>query len=85
MILAGIYLCGVIGAYVSAVISGDNTGLAFLPLILLTLPWSSLTYLMAELIPNIAFAAVVYATICFVFTAMNALALYWLVVIFWRR
>ena len=85
MVAAGIYLCGVVGAYVSAATAGDNTELAFLPFMLLASPWSSLMYPLAEQIPNHTFGAVVYLTLSFVFSGVNALALYWLVVIFWRR
>jgi len=80
IIAAGIYWCSILGSYAWAAIVRDETGLAFLPFTCLALPWSLLMSFVAAQIPSHGFAAVAYAILCFVFSGVNALVLYLLIV-----
>lgn len=76
VIVAGFYWFSVIGAYVGALVVHDPFGFAFTPFMLLALPWSLFTYALAERIPGHGLAATVYALLCFLLSAVNALVLH---------
>jgi hypothetical protein len=79
MIVAGSYWFNVIGAYVWALLVHDPDGFAFTPFMLLALPSSLLAYGLAERIPTHSLAAAVYALLCFLLSAVNALVLHFLI------
>jgi len=68
-----------VGTYAWAAIVRDEFGLAFLPFMFLTLPWSLLVYPLAQQVPRHAFAAAIYAVLCTLLSGVNAVALYLLV------
>jgi hypothetical protein len=78
-IVAGSYWLSVIGAYLAALFVRDPLGFAFTPFMFLALPWSLFMYGLAERIPTHGLGATVYALLCFVFSGLNALALYFLI------
>ena len=80
IIVAGLYWCSVPGTYTWALIAKDESGLLFLPFTYLALPWSVLMRLVAEQIPNVILANIVYAFLCFLLSGVNALILYFLIV-----
>ena len=79
VIVAGSYWFSVIGTYVGALVIHDPFGFAFTPFTLLALPWSLFTYGLAERIPAHGLAAAVYALLCFLLSAVNALVLHFLI------
>jgi hypothetical protein len=79
-VVAALYWLGVVATYTWAAIVRDRSGLGFLPFTALGLPWSIVTYPIAAQIQPHALAAVVYASLCFLLSGINAVLLYWLMV-----
>jgi hypothetical protein len=80
IIVAAIYLSAVLASFCDAAVAHDPSGLAFLPFVGLTLPWSFLVEVLSDEIPMHGHAWVVCVSLCFLFSGVNALVLYWLVV-----
>jgi len=79
-ITAGLYWLSVVATYAWAAIAHDETGLAFLPFTSLALPWTLIMYPVAEQISSHSVAAAAYAILCILFSGVNALILYGLIV-----
>jgi hypothetical protein len=75
--VAACYWLGVVATYTWAAIVHDSSGLGFLPFTALGLPWSVVTYPIAQQIQPHGAAVVVYASLCFLLTGINAVLLYW--------
>ena len=78
-VIAWGYWRAVIATYLWALAAQDRSGLAFLPFAALAVPWSILLYPVSSAIGNHAAAAVVYAGLCFLFSAVNSALLYALI------
>jgi hypothetical protein len=88
--VATYYWFSVVGTYVLALILHDDLGLAFIPFVLLALPWSLLVWGLLVLglpehTPAIAVKVAMGAVLCFLFSGGNALLIYRLIAGHWAE
>ncbi|SPF39111.1 membrane hypothetical protein [Candidatus Sulfopaludibacter sp. SbA4] len=81
--VAGIYWLSVVGTYFVALSLHDTSGIAFMPFMILSLPWSLMMYGLAEQIPGNLLRVTTYAILCFVFSGGTSLLIHRLIAGHW--